>query len=51
MARKLPKVDVVIIGVGWAGGIIASELAKKGLESGRFGKGKGKKNGRLLYGS
>lgn len=32
MARKLPKVDVVIVGVGWAGGIIASELTKKGLK-------------------
>ncbi len=31
MAKKLPKTDVVIIGVGWAGGIIASELTKKGL--------------------
>ncbi|MGX9135774.1 GMC family oxidoreductase [Rummeliibacillus sp. JY-2-4R] len=30
MAKKLPKTDVVIIGVGWAGGIIASELTKKG---------------------
>lgn len=32
MARKLPKVDVVIVGVGWAGGIIASELTRKGLK-------------------
>lgn len=31
MAKKLPKTDVVIIGVGWAGGIIASELTKSGL--------------------
>ncbi|WP_432775479.1 GMC family oxidoreductase [Brevibacillus gelatini] len=31
MARKLPKVDVVIVGVGWGGGIIASELTKQGL--------------------
>jgi gluconate 2-dehydrogenase alpha chain len=31
MAKKLPKTDVVIIGVGWAGGIIASELSKNGL--------------------
>ncbi|ASS67057.1 MULTISPECIES: GMC family oxidoreductase [unclassified Paenibacillus] len=31
MARKLPKTDVVIVGVGWAGGIIASELTKQGL--------------------
>lgn len=31
MARQLPKVDVVIVGVGWGGGIIASELTKQGL--------------------
>lgn len=31
MAKKLPKVDVVIVGVGWAGGIIAAELARNGL--------------------
>lgn len=31
MARKLPKVDVVVVGVGWGGGIIASELTKQGL--------------------
>lgn len=32
MAKKLPKKDVVIVGVGWAGGIIASELTKQGLD-------------------
>ncbi|USG65505.1 GMC family oxidoreductase [Brevibacillus ruminantium] len=31
MAKKLPKVDVVIVGVGWGGGIIAQELTKQGL--------------------
>ncbi|KQL46677.1 GMC family oxidoreductase [Brevibacillus choshinensis] len=31
MAKKLPKVDVVIVGVGWGGGVIASELTKQGL--------------------
>ncbi|WP_106497850.1 GMC family oxidoreductase [Lentibacillus sp. Marseille-P4043] len=31
MAKKMPKVDVVIAGVGWGGGIIASELTKQGL--------------------
>ena len=36
MVTKLPKTDVVIIGVGWAGGIIASELTKKGLPSSWF---------------
>jgi gluconate 2-dehydrogenase alpha chain len=29
---KHPKVDVVIIGVGWVGGIIAHELTKAGLK-------------------
>ncbi|GAA0614079.1 GMC family oxidoreductase [Virgibacillus siamensis] len=32
MVKKLPKVDVVIAGVGWGGGIIASELTKQGLD-------------------
>src|SRR5699024_4716062 len=30
MATKLDKVDVVVIGTGWAGGIISAELAKTG---------------------
>lgn len=30
MAKKLDNVDVVTVGVGWTGGIIAAELAKKG---------------------
>jgi len=30
MAKKLDKVDVVIVGVGWAGGIISAEMAKAG---------------------
>lgn len=30
MAKKLDKVDVVTVGVGWTGGIIAAELAGKG---------------------
>lgn len=32
MAKKLPKTDVVVIGLGWAGSIIANELADAGLE-------------------
>ncbi|KKB33410.1 GMC family oxidoreductase [Bacillus thermotolerans] len=32
MVTKLPKVDVVTVGVGWTGGIIAAELAKQGLK-------------------
>ncbi|HZG73607.1 MAG TPA: GMC family oxidoreductase [Chondromyces sp.] len=32
MAKTMPKVDVVTVGVGWTGGIIAAELAKEGLK-------------------
>lgn len=32
MATELPKKQAVIVGVGWAGGIIAAELAKAGIE-------------------
>ncbi len=32
MAKKLPKTDVVVIGLGWAGAIIANELTDAGLE-------------------
>ena len=28
--KKLPKTDVVVIGLGWAGSIIANELADEG---------------------
>ena len=27
MATKLPSVDIVIVGLGWTGGILAKELA------------------------
>src|SRR5699024_7449509 len=30
MAKKLDKVDVVIVGVGWAGGVVSAEMAKAG---------------------
>ncbi|WP_286230217.1 GMC family oxidoreductase [Neobacillus mesonae] len=43
MVRKLPKADVVVIGVGWAGGIIASELTKKGLNVVGLERGKERK--------
>ncbi|MED4227021.1 GMC family oxidoreductase [Neobacillus cucumis] len=43
MARKLPKVDVVIVGVGWAGGIIAKELTKQGLKVVGLERGKERK--------
>jgi gluconate 2-dehydrogenase alpha chain len=32
MARKLPSKDVVIIGLGWTGSILANELTDEGLE-------------------
>lgn len=32
MATKLPPVDVVIVGSGWTGGIVAKELASTGLK-------------------
>jgi gluconate 2-dehydrogenase alpha chain len=32
MARKLPHKDVVIVGLGWTGSILAYELAKSGLD-------------------
>src|SRR5437868_8746974 len=32
MARKLPRKDVVIIGLGWTGSIMAHELTDEGLD-------------------
>src|SRR6202451_1848887 len=32
MAKKLKDVDVVIVGLGWTGGIMAKELAQAGLK-------------------
>lgn len=32
MAKTLPSVDVVTVGVGWTGGIVAAECAKAGLK-------------------
>jgi len=43
MAKTLPKTDVVIVGVGWAGGIIASELTKSGLNVVGLERGKERK--------
>ncbi len=31
-ARRLPAVDAVVVGLGWAGGIVASELARRPLK-------------------
>jgi gluconate 2-dehydrogenase alpha chain len=32
MARRLPRKDVVIVGLGWTGSIMAYELSRTGLE-------------------
>src|SRR5262247_2902799 len=32
MAKKLKEVDVLIVGLGWTGGILAKELADTGLK-------------------
>jgi len=44
MAKKLDKVDAVIVGSGWAGGIIAAELAKKGYKVVGLERGEDKKH-------
>ncbi|MFJ7825958.1 GMC family oxidoreductase [Psychrobacillus sp. NPDC096623] len=43
MVTKLPKVDVVTIGVGWSAGIIAAELTKKGKKVVGLERGKERK--------
>ena len=43
MVTKLPKVDVVTIGVGWSAGIIASELTKQGKKVVGLERGKDRK--------
>ncbi|RKQ30264.1 GMC family oxidoreductase [Oceanobacillus halophilus] len=42
MAKKLDKVDVVTVGVGWMGGIVAAELTKAGFNVVGLDKGKEK---------
>src|SRR3954452_22629884 len=32
LATKLKEVDVVLVGLGWTGGILAKELSEAGLE-------------------
>ncbi len=39
MARRLPKKDVVIIGFGWTGSIMANELTDEGLDVIAFERG------------
>ncbi|MDQ0271528.1 GMC family oxidoreductase [Cytobacillus purgationiresistens] len=47
MAETLPKTDVVIVGMGWAGSIIAAELGKEGLKV--IGLERGKERGLKDY--
>src|SRR3982075_3681063 len=39
MATKLKEVDVVVVGLGWTGGILAKELAESGLKVGALERG------------
>lgn len=50
MATKLPKVPVVIVGMGWAGGIVASELTKAGIQVVGLERGKDRNTGDYLMG-
>ncbi|HZG14221.1 MAG TPA: GMC family oxidoreductase [Candidatus Bathyarchaeia archaeon] len=42
MSTKLPKVPVVLVGMGWTGGIIAAELTKAGIQVVGLERGKGR---------
>ncbi|RSL31061.1 GMC family oxidoreductase [Salibacterium salarium] len=42
MATELDKVEIVTVGVGWTGGIIAAELAKEGAQVVGLERGKGR---------
>jgi gluconate 2-dehydrogenase alpha chain len=43
MATKLPKVPVVVVGMGWAGSIIAAQLTKTGIKVVGLERGKERK--------
>jgi len=49
MVTRLPEVDVVIVGMGWAGGILSKELAEAGLRVVGLERGQMRKPG-LDYG-
>lgn len=49
MAKKLEKVDVVTVGVGWMGGIVAAELTKAGYQVVGLDKGKDRSLKDYLY--
>ncbi|KGP92706.1 GMC family oxidoreductase [Pontibacillus chungwhensis BH030062] len=50
MAKTLPKVDVVTVGVGWTGGILAAELAKDGMKVVGLERGKERSTEDYLHG-
>lgn len=43
VVEKLPKVPVAVVGMGWAGSIIAAELTKAGIEVVGLERGKDRK--------
>lgn len=49
MATVLPKVDVVTVGVGWMGGIVAAELTKAGYNVVGLERGKGRTQADYLH--
>ena len=49
MVTRLPEVDVAVVGMGWAGGILSKELAEAGLRVVGFERGAMRKPG-LDYG-
>lgn len=50
MAKQLPKTDIVVVGLGWTGGIIAAELTKKGYKVIALERGKDRKTEDFLMG-